>query len=242
MRSFFGFLIFTGVIAGGAYFLKWDESHLGPAPTAPFPTKLPPITFEESDSDEALLDGKKLTAKLTSSFGEVESTKPVMEIARFSRIEELELTDSSFRGSNQTHISSNVSYGYTVDLDNSWELDVRGTTLIAYAPQLIPQKPAATNLKIRTKEGWFRFDSQEHQDSAISLLENQLASTSVSPEVLNQAKEIGRANIAQFLKIWIVGAASFGSEIETIKVIYPDETSLAPIKIGSGKLILQNPQ
>lgn len=125
-----------------------------------------------------------------------------------------------------------VTYRYHLQLSDPWKIEVVNHSCIIYAPHILPTLPPAIHtdemLKV-SREGLFAWDGEEEMDSLLTSITPTISGYAAKPEYINRVRNESRKTVAEFVKTWLLQRNVWGEEkIENIRVIFADESDIAP--------------
>lgn len=177
-----------------------------------------------------------VTEKFLSSIPEIDSDgSGLLEVAKsevvetFSRTDERRvLWDALSLGTTDIEIKVPVTYRYHLRFDDSWRIEVTGSTCVVYAPRIQPTQPPAIHtegLERRVDEGWLRFDSDEQLTRLESSMTPRLRQLAGDPRHIALVRETARRTVADFVRGWLLREEQWRSDhLTQIKVVFADET------------------
>ena len=159
-----------------------------------------------------------------------------LQVAVLEATERLERRDSRRAlfdlvplGTAVTEIRVPVTYRYTVDLEERWELVVEDGVCRVLAPAPRPQLPPGidtSRMEKRVEGSWLRFDEQEVMEALERSLSTRLSSRAGHPDRLDLIRETARARITLFVREWLLAEQRWGDGgIVAVEVRFADESA-----------------
>lgn len=181
------------------------------------------------------LSSQELTQSFISAIPSLASVAN-LEVAIAKVTEVLERTDEKHLfwglldlGTNVVQIRVPVTYRYHVQLYETWNLELRGNTLLVLAPKLRASQPPAIHtdeMEERTSRGWLRFSPATLRDALHRDLTPTLRQFATDPERMKLVQETCRESVAEFVGRWI-DQKKLGGSARRIEIRFADEPRLA---------------
>jgi len=137
-----------------------------------------------------------------------------------------------YLGTTVTEIKVPVTYRYHIRLQDTWRVETGPHACIVYAPRLRPTLPPAIHtdtMEKKSESGWARFNMQEQMEDLEHSLTPTVASYASDRAHLALVREACRRTVAEFVQSWLLQEGQWQPDkFDTIKVIFADETGVAP--------------
>ena len=185
-------------------------------------------------------DRDPLNAVFTASLPELSRTVGgKLEIASFKMTEVFERTDyEDFvipLGETRSQIRVPVTYTYHIELHDPWMLEVTNGICYVTAPKIKPGLPAIhTDGLVKKVESDFltRFkpglDPAKRMEDFEKTLTPRMWVNASSPKYVAIVREDCRKTVSEFVRDWIIKEDRYKDyDIDTLKVIFPDEVGKA---------------
>jgi len=151
------------------------------------------------------------------------------------------LWDRISLGTTVSEIRVPVTYRYHLRLDDPWRLEVRDQLCVVYAPEIRPTLPPAIHtdrMEKRVEESWLRFDGDDQLAALERSLTPTLSRQAADPRHLQLVREPSRRTVAEFVRTWLLREGQWGEDrVRAIKVLFPDERTVDPERIGASVLV-----
>lgn len=158
----------------------------------------------------------------------------------FERSDPRLLLDRIDLGTTVSEVRVDATYRFHVEMARAWPLRIAGRTCLVRAGAVRPTLPVAfdsATVERRTSSGWARFDKREN----LRALESSLSALLVdrAPIYRQQAREAGRAVVAEFVLDWLVREQRWGRGPEHRVVVAFEDDPTPHIDTPAGRLGLQ---
>ena len=143
----------------------------------------------------------------------------------FARSDPRLLLDRIDLGTTVSEVRLDATYRFHLEMARAWPLRIVGKTCLVSAGAVEPTLPVAfdsATVERRTSSGWARFDKRENLRELEASLTGLLAER--APLYSAQAREAGRAVVAEFVAEWLLREQHWGRGPEhRVVVVFADE-------------------
>jgi len=146
----------------------------------------------------------------------------------FQRSEERRILWDQFSlGTTLAEVRVPVTYRYHLRLDDEWQVKVRGSTCVVWAPEIRPSLPPAIHtdrMEKRAESDWLRFDAANRLDELERSITPRLSQLAGDPQHREAVRERSRRTVEKFVRDWLLSQGEWKLDrVHTILVIFPDE-------------------
>lgn len=129
--------------------------------------------------------------------------------------------------------SAPVTYSYYLDLEGEWQFDLDGQVMTVITPPIGANPPAVDVSELRLEartSSWFR-----DEEAALDKLRTGLSrmARERADEHVELVREIGRRQVEDFVRTWLVQAFGDGGDYQ-IEVVFADEAGRRELPSGIG--------
>lgn len=149
-----------------------------------------------------------------------------------TKTEQLEKSDSTWRGTTSSVIRVEATYVYGVTLSPDWKFvfDERRKIAFVLAPPLTPQLPVAIDTKTlqeQTSSGWLRFDKNDYLTELRKEITPVLDRKAQSENYIAPCREEARKTVAEFVTNWILKEMGWReTDRPVVEVKFQDEENI----------------